>query len=83
MTITNTLPQGTMPGLAAIVDQQLSRLVRRLRSRLSAAATPHTRDTAASLYRRAARYEATQPGFAADLRTAAEAMDQGSIQALR
>jgi len=36
---------------------------------------PHTRDTAASLYERAARYERTQPGFAADLRAAAEAMD--------
>ena len=37
--------------------------------------TRHTRDTAASLYERAARYERTQPGFAADLRAAAEAMD--------
>ncbi len=36
---------------------------------------PHTRDTASSLYERAARYERTQPGFAADLRAAAEAMD--------
>ena len=35
----------------------------------------HTRDTAATLYARAARYERTQPGFAADLRAAAEAMD--------
>ena len=35
----------------------------------------HTADSAASLYARAARYEATQPGFASDLRAAAEAMD--------
>ena len=83
MTVTNTLSQGTMPGLAAIVDQQLSRLTRRLQTGLSSAATLHTRDTAASLYLRAARYEATQPGFAADLRTAAEAMDQGSTSAVR
>jgi hypothetical protein len=81
MTVTHTLPQGTLPGLAAIVDLQLSRLTRRLRTRLSAAATYHTRDTAASLYLRAARYEATQPGFAADLRAAAEAMDRQTTQA--
>jgi hypothetical protein len=80
MTVTHTLPQGTLPGLAAIVDLQLSRLTQRLRTRLSAAATHHTRDTAASLYLRAARYEATQPGFAADLRAAAEAMDQPSAR---
>jgi len=83
MTASLTLPQGTPPGLAAIVDQQLSRLTDRLRTRLGSMATHHTRDTAASLYLRAARYEATQPGFAADLRAAAEAMDPRSTQAMR
>jgi hypothetical protein len=81
MTVTHRLPQSTLPGLAAIVDLQLSRLTQRLRTRLSGAATHHTRDTAASLYLRAARYEATQPGFAADLRAAAEAMDRQTTQA--
>jgi hypothetical protein len=42
----------------------------------SSSAQHHTRDSAAMLYSRAARYEATQPGFAADLRAAAEAMDR-------
>ena len=42
----------------------------------SSSARHHTRDSAAMLYARAARYEATQPGFAADLRAAAEAMDR-------
>ncbi len=42
----------------------------------SSSAQHHTRDSAAMLYARAARYEATQPGFAADLRAAAEAMDR-------
>ena len=40
-----------------------------------------TRDSAASLYERAARYESTQPGFAADLRAAAEAMDRAAARA--
>ena len=38
----------------------------------------HTRDTATTLYARAARYERTQPGFASDLRAAAEAMDRSA-----
>ncbi len=42
----------------------------------ASSAQHHTRDSAAMLYARAARYEATQPGFAADLRAAAEAMDR-------
>ncbi len=36
----------------------------------------HTRDDAAALYARAAQYERTQPGFAADLRAAAEGMER-------
>jgi hypothetical protein len=35
-----------------------------------------TRESANSLYARAAQYEATQPGFAADLRAAAEATER-------
>jgi hypothetical protein len=43
----------------------------------SANAAPFTTGASASdLYARAARYESTQPGFAADLRAAAEAMDR-------
>ena len=41
----------------------------------------HTAETAASLYERAAHYERTQPGFAADLRAAAEAMDRAAGRA--
>ena len=75
MTTTATLPQSSLPALAAIVDLQLQRLMNQLLAKSSSVATHHTRDTAASLYARAAQYEATQPGFAADLRAAAEAMD--------
>ena len=76
---TTTLPQSTMPVLAAVVDLQLQRLTNRLLGRPSGAATQHrTPDTATSLYLRAAHYEATQPGFAADLRAAAEAMDRSA-----
>ena len=49
----------------------------------SSAARHHTRDSAAALYARAARYEATQPGFAADLRAAAEGMDRLAAQRTR
>ncbi|MES2960614.1 MAG: hypothetical protein V4792_20665 [Pseudomonadota bacterium] len=73
---TSTLPQGSLPALAAIVDLQLQRLMNKLLARSASAKTPYTHDTAASLYARAAHYEATQPGFAADLRAAAEAMDR-------
>ena len=40
------------------------------------AAGRQARDTAAALHERAASYEATQPGFAADLRIAAEGLDR-------
>lgn len=49
----------------------------------STSAQFHTRDSAAALYARAARYEATQPGFAADLRAAAEAMDRFALKQAR
>ena len=55
-------------------------LVQRLTAWFQRSAVPgtehHTRDSAAKLYARAAHYERTQPGFAADLRAAAEAMDR-------
>jgi uncharacterized Ntn-hydrolase superfamily protein len=35
-----------------------------------------TRESASSLFARAAQYESTQPGFAADLRAAAEATER-------
>jgi hypothetical protein len=47
------------------------------------AATQHTSDTAAALYERAAHYEATQPGFAADLRAAAEGLDRAGVRQRR
>lgn len=47
-----------------------------LRSATSSAPKHHTSDTAAMLYARAAHYESTQPGFAADLRAAAEGLDR-------
>jgi len=74
-----TSPQATLPALAAIVDLQVQGLMERLRSRLFAVSTQRTRATAASLYLRAAHYEATQPGFAADLRAAAESMDRVAV----
>ena len=43
----------------------------------------HTRDSAAMLYARAARYEGSQPGFAADLRTAAEAIERVAAKPAR
>jgi hypothetical protein len=45
-------------------------------ARAASAAAQQTRDTAASLHARAAQYEASQPGFAADLRSAAESLDR-------
>ncbi len=45
-------------------------------ARAADAAGRQARDTAAALYERAASYEASQPGFAADLRVAAEELDR-------
>ncbi len=51
--------------------------------RAASASAQETSDTAASLYERAAHYEPTQRGFAADLRAAAEALDRVAAQQRR
>jgi hypothetical protein len=75
---TTTLPR--LPALGSLLPQ-------RLRVWLQARASPdgqhHTRESADMLYARAARYEATQSGFASDLRAAAEAMDRLAAQRTR
>ena len=75
MYIDNVIRNAPQPQLASL----LTLLQRRLSAwRLAAASSPsarhHTRDSAQTLYARAAHYEPTQPGFAADLRAAADAM---------
>jgi len=65
------------------VLHRLSAWWRYLSLRSRKAATHHTRETAATLYARAAHYERTQPGFAADLRAAAEAMDHPAAKRAR
>lgn len=65
---------------AALTGPLLQRLAGWLQRPSTLATEHHTSDSAAMLYARAARYESTQPGFAADLRAAAEAMDRGAAQ---
>ena len=75
MTIATTAQTTFLSRLPALLDPLLHRFALQQRAKSS----PHaTRDSAAALYARAARYEATQPGFAADLRTAAEAMERAN-----
>lgn len=75
---TTTLPH--LPALGSLLPQRLS-------AWLQASTSPdrkhHTGESADLLYARAARYEATQPGFASDLRAAAEAMDSLEAQRTR
>jgi hypothetical protein len=67
----------------AVTGPLLQRLTAWMGQGAELASEYHTRDSAASLYARAARYESTQPGFAADLRAAAEAMDRAAAKAAR
>jgi uncharacterized lipoprotein YmbA len=81
-TTTTTFPShslGRLPSLAA----PLQRFTAWLRGKASAATQYQTSESAASLYARAAHYERTQPGYAADLRAAAEAMDRHAARAAR
>jgi hypothetical protein len=83
MHIAHTFQMATLPRLPVLG----SLLPRRWSAWLQAKTSPdmrhHTRETADTLYARAARYEATQPGFASDLRAAAEAMDRLGAQRTR
>jgi hypothetical protein len=83
MYIAHVFQMATLPRLPALG----SLLPRRLSAWLQASTSPdarhHTRESADMLYAKAARYEATQPGFASDLRAAAEAMDQHAAQRAR
>ena len=73
-----TLPR--MPALGSWLPQRLSAW---LQASTSPDGQHDTRESAAMLYARAASYEATQPGFASDLRAAAEAMDRLGAQRTR
>lgn len=83
MYIANVFQAATQPRLPAFVNLVPQRWVAWLRSGMTADTRHHTRDSAAALYARAAHYEATQPGFASDLRAAAEAMDRLGTQRRR
>ena len=65
-------PQPQLASLLTLLQQRFSAW--RHFAATSASARHHTSDDAQTLYARAAHYEATQPGFAADLRAAADAM---------
>jgi len=80
MTVANTFHAAALPRLPAAASPLLQRWAGWLLASTLPNAEHHTRDSAASLYDRAARYEATQPSFAADLRAAAEAMDLAAPQ---
>lgn len=83
MYIANIFQTATQPRLPAIANLVPQRWVAWLQSGMTADARHHTSDSAAMLYARAAHYEATQPGFASDLRAAAEAMDRLGAQRTR
>jgi hypothetical protein len=76
MYIANVFQSATLPRLPAFARLMPQHWIAWLRSRAAADTRRHTNDSAAMLYARAAKYEATQPGFASDLRAAAEAMDR-------
>jgi hypothetical protein len=80
MSIAHVLQSATFPLLPAFARPLLQRWAASLQGNTLSDDKHHTRDCAAMLYARAARYEATQPGFAADLRAAAEAMDRLAAQ---
>lgn len=81
--ITATFAYPSLTRHAPQTGPLLQRLTAWFQRGSSLAHTHHTRESAASLYLRAAHYESTQPGFAADLRAAAEAMDRIAAQSAR
>jgi hypothetical protein len=84
MNMSTTLNHPSLTRRAAQTGPILQRLTAWFqRSSSLASASHHTSDTAAALYARAAAYESSQPGFAADLRAAAEAMDRSAAKAAR
>ena len=83
MNITTALSLPAQPRSAAATRPALQRWTTWLTGGSSPETTHHTRDSAAMLYARAARYEGSQPGFAADLRTAAEAIERAAAKPAR
>jgi len=82
-TTTTTFPSHSLNRLLSLSATLLQRFTAWLRGQASAAAQYQTSESTASLYARAAHYERTQPGYAADLRAAAEAMDRHAARAAR
>jgi len=83
MYIANVFQSATLPRLPALARLVPQRWMSWLRNATAANVRHHTNDSATMLYARAARYEATQPGFASDLRAAAEALDRLGAQRMR
>jgi hypothetical protein len=83
MNHTTALQNDSPSRLAVFAIAGLQRWIAWLRGNSSPARQHHTRYTAAMLYARAARYEATQPGFASDLRAAAESLEQAAAERAR
>lgn len=83
MNITTALSLPAQPRSTAATRPVLQRWTTWLTGGLSPETKHHTRDSAAMLYARAARYEGSQPGFAADLRTAAEAIERAAAKPAR
>jgi hypothetical protein len=83
MNNTTTVRNQPTTHLVALALAALPRWMGLFRGDSSPTRRRHTRDTAATLYARAARYEATQPSFAADLRAAAEGLEQTVAERVR
>jgi hypothetical protein len=80
MDIAHSFQTTTLPRLPALGGPLTQRLRAWLQASKSRQGKYHTRESADMLYARAARYEATQPGFASDLRAAADAMARLAAQ---
>lgn len=75
MYIDNVIRNAPQAQLASLTTLLLQRWTAwRQAASPSTAIQHHTNEDAATLYARAAHYETTQPGFASDLRAAADAM---------
>lgn len=83
MTSTTTISHHPLTRVFASASLTLQRWTDWLEGEETPATQQHLRESAAMLYARAAEYEATQPGFASDLRAAAEATDRLASQRSR
>jgi hypothetical protein len=83
MNYATALRDARMPRPSTVSNTLLRHLMAWIEGESQAATARSARAAAAALYARAARYESSQPSFAADLRAAAESLERNACAPTR